>query len=224
MNLYEAILRANEEYTPKIQELKDYIQAHDNEIKLENGKVQAYFNLNPEIEWDYVLTLEVLGNKLEFSQFDEEDPIVIELNGKQKKVKSTLTPEQIIKEASSLLTPSFKDDIEDEEEPVDVNELTQCVVKVKDLGNGYLGYLGIVLDATDYMSEYDMEVDFQDVTNDYAEDELLILAYHEDGKNEFYDEDGYPIDLDMSEHEEFERAYDKAIKDNPTVPVDADNL
>lgn len=221
MNLYEAILRANEEYTPKIQELKDYIQAQHNEIKLENGKVQGFFNLDPEIEWDYVLTLEAGGTKLEFSQFEEEDPIVIELNGKQKKVSNSLTPEQIIKEASSLLTPSYK---EHEEEPVDVNELTQCVVKVKDLGNGYLGYLGIVLDATDYVSEYDMEVDFQDVTNDYAEDELLILAYHEDGKLEFYDEDGYPIDLNMSGQKEFEKAYDKAIKDNPTVPVDADNL
>ena len=221
MNLYEAILCANEEYTPKIQELKDYIQAQHNEIKLENGKVQGFFNLDPEIEWDYVLTLEAGGTKLEFSQFEEEDPIVIELNGKQKKVSNTLTPEQIIKEASSLLTPSYK---EHEEEPVDVNELTQCVVKVKDLGNGYLGYLGIVLDATDYVSEYDMEVDFQDVTNDYAEDELLILAYHEDGKDEFYDEDGYPIDLDMSKQKEFEKAYDKAMKDNPTVPIDADNL
>lgn len=221
MNLYEAILRANEEYTPKIQELKDYIKAHDNQIKLENGKVQGFFNLDPEIEWDYVLTLEAGGTELEFLQFEEEDPIVIKLNGKQKKVSNSLTPEQIIKKASSLLTPSYK---EDEEEPVDVNELTQCVVKVKDLGNGYLGYLGIVLDATDYVSEYDMEVDFQDVTNDYAEDELLILAYHEDGKLEFYDEDGYPIDLNMSGQKEFEKAYDKAIKDNPTVPVDADNL
>lgn len=221
MNLYEAILRANEEYTPKIQELKDYIQAQHNEIKLENGKVQGFFNLDPEIEWDYVLTLEADGTKLEFSQFEEEDPIVIELNGKQKKVSNTLTPEQIIKEASSLLTPSYK---EDEEEPVDVNELTQCVVKVKDLGNGYLQYNGILLDATDYVSEYDMEVDFQDRLEDFPEDEFLILAYHEDGELEFYDQDGYPIDLNMSGQEEFEKAYDKAIKDNPTVPVDADNL
>lgn len=77
MNLYEAILRANEEYTPKIQELKDYIQAQNNEIKLENGKVQGFFNLEPEIEWDYVLSLDAGGSELEFSQFDEEDPITI---------------------------------------------------------------------------------------------------------------------------------------------------
>lgn len=229
MNLFEAILRANEEYTPVIQQLRDYIESQNNEVVYEWANYKVYFNLDMA-EWDYVLTLKTVDFSLEFSQFEEDEPITIKLHSliKSKELVTTTNataPQEIIKAAFPLVKrhASMLDTSKtDEEEPVNVDDLTQCVVKVKDIGNGYLQYEGIILDASDYFSEQEMEQDFQD--REMEEDELLILAYHEDGKDEFFDEDGYPIDLDMSKQKEFEKAYNDAIKDNPTVPVDKDNL
>lgn len=229
MNLFEAILRANEEYTLIIQQLRDYIESQNNEVVYEWANHKVYFNLDTA-EWDYVLTLKTVDSSLEFSQFEENEPITIKLHSRVKSnVLVTTTdakdPQKIIDDAFPLVkkhalmlnTPKT-----DKEEPVDINDLTQCVIRVKDIGNGYLQYEGIILDASDYFSEQEMEQDFQD--REMEEDELLILAYHEDGKDEFFDEDGYPIDLDMSKQKEFEKAYNDAIKDNSTVPVDRDNL
>ena len=99
------------------------------------------------------------------------------------------------------------------------NDMIQCVIKVEDIGNGYK-YLGMIEDNSNYASEYDMEVEYEDADLGRATIQY-ILAYHEDGDNKhFFDEEGDTLDLDMEEQEQFEKDYQDAInsKDNTVIP------
>lgn len=210
MHLQEAILRACEEYTPRIQELKDYIISQGNRIHIG----QEEYELEPSIDWDFVLTLQGPKKTLEFSQYSSEDPIQIRLGYTQFNIPNYLTPEQLIKKINTL-QEDFKNNIED---------LVQCVIKVKDLGNGHLQYIGMILDKTDYKNEQEMEYDFDQFFDDESPETFVMLAYHEDGKNKFYTEEGEEIDLDMDELNAFDQAYKDKINDNPTVINDIKKL
>lgn len=96
-------------------------------------------------------------------------------------------------------------------------DMIQCVLKVK-YENDKLYYLGMILDNTDYENDEEMELDFQERLQELPENENFLIAYHEEGKREFYDKEGSPIDLDFTEDDEFHDAYEKAIKENPIVP------
>ena len=101
----------------------------------------------------------------------------------------------------------------------DTDNMIQCVIKVEDIGNDYK-YLGMIEDNSNYASEYDMEVEYEDADLGRATIQY-ILAYHEDGDNKhFFDEEGDTLDLDMEEQEQFEKDYQDAInsKDNTVIP------
>lgn len=95
-------------------------------------------------------------------------------------------------------------------------EMTQCVIKIQDIGNAYK-YIGIVEDKSDYINQYDVDNEYsegeQDPTIEY------ILCYHNDGEKIFYNEDGEELNLDMEEQEQFEKDYQDAInsKDNTVI-------
>lgn len=233
MNLYEAILRANEEYTPKIQELKDYIVNNNNQISYQIGNLEVVYTLS-DIEWDYSLKLRTASAELEFSQFNPDDRIEIRLRSLVKSnvlVKQTdaKTPQEIIDAALSLVKKheaSFKPLKTQDSDTVDIEDMQQCVIKVKDIGNE-MEYCGIIEDNTDFNDQYDMENFYMNRLEAEAEDDptvSFVLAYHEPGVSEFFDEDGEPIDLDMSKMKEFEKAYQDKNADNPTVPLDKNNI
>ncbi len=233
MNLYETILRANEEYTPKIQRLKDYILANDKQIRYEVDNVTVVFTLD-DIEWDYNLKLRTCGAELEFSQFDPQDTIKITLRSLVKSnalvtQTNAVTPQDIIDAALPLVQKqeaSYKPLKTQDQDTIDIEDMQQCVIKVKDIGN-QMEYCGIIEDNTDFNDQYDMENFYMDRLEAEAEDDptiSFVLAYHEQGVPEFFDEFGEPLDLDMSEMKEFEKAYQNKCADNPTVPLDKDNI
>lgn len=184
MKLQEAILRAYEEYTKTIQNLKDFIIKQGNQITLSNSK----FILEPKIEWDFILTLQHNDTSLEFSQYGDDENINIKLKNSydyaQTTVEKTASPQKIIAQANNLY----------KELTINIEDFTQCVIKVNKKGK-LASFVGIVLDATDYANEEEMKQAFQD----RIKNEVLILAYHHDGIDEFYDSDGYLIPLDFTD-------------------------
>ena len=103
-------------------------------------------------------------------------------------------------------------------------DMIQCVIKVQDIGNA-LSYEGIVEDNTNHMSQYDVDVEFQDILDEEDPTIQFILAYHIDGTEEFYDENGDLIDLDMTKNNEFQQALDKVNNSlNNTVIPNIDML
>lgn len=126
------------------------------------------------------------------------------------------TKEKVLAKAAEMndLQVSL-DNLEKEKEA----DLIQCVIKVEDIGNGYK-YLGMIEDNSNYASEYDMEIEYEDADLGRATIQY-ILAYHEDGDNKhFFDEEGDLLNLDMEEQEEFEQEYQDAnnSKDNTVIP------
>jgi hypothetical protein len=102
-------------------------------------------------------------------------------------------------------------------------DLIQCVIKIKDIGNDY-EYQGMIEDNSNYDSEYDMENHFMDRLDGEDPTIQFVLAYHYDGKDDkFYDEDGDELDLDMEEYNKFKDAASRPL-DNPTVPNSIDDI
>lgn len=235
MRLEEAILRACEEYTSKIQELKDYIASQNNRIDYTVANAIYCMQLDAS-EWDYVLTLKCPSYTLEFAQFDEDEPIAISLKshkgGAIKKQTTANTAEQIIDAAQGLFKLAYEKEehpeIDDIQCSVNVTGMQQCVLKIKDIGNEY-AYLAIVEDNTYYKNPNEMEHHYADrIAFDTEEDPTIqwILAYHEEGSTEFYDFDtGTPLGFDMSYNDKFNKDYQKAIRSKEnTVPFDRDKI
>lgn len=227
MNIFEAILRANEEYTPAIQQLRDYIESQDNKVVYNKDNKEIVLNLDLA-EWDYVLTLNNADYILEFSQYDEDEPINIKLkclkNEEEQYIDSTkeTEPQKILDNAFKLVKTQEVEQVDEDAEEAD--ELIQCVIKIEDIGNDYR-YEGLIEDNTDYNDQYDVDIHFQDRLEDEPETVNYILAYHEDGKEQFYDENGEPLDLEMDKLDNFEKDYQAKIKDrNNTVPANKDEL
>lgn len=78
------------------------------------------------------------------------------------------------------------------------DNMIQCVIEIQDIGNDY-EYMGIIEDDTDYLSQDDVDVEFQDRLEEEDDPTIqFVLAYHHDGKDDkFYDEDGEDLDLDI---------------------------
>lgn len=102
MNIFEIILRANEEYTPAIQALKDYLISITQENEFKYG--EHTFEFNPQIEWDFVLTIteKETQESIDFSQFDEMDPVVIKKGLVTKEIRN-VEPENIMSEVLQML-------------------------------------------------------------------------------------------------------------------------
>ena len=88
-------------------------------------------------------------------------------------------------------------DFEDEE---DTDDMIQCVIKIKDIGNVY-EYQELIEDDTDYLSQYDVDVEFQDEEEDPTIQ--FILAYHNPAEFVFYDENGEELDLEQPGNDDF---------------------
>ena len=88
-------------------------------------------------------------------------------------------------------------DFEDEE---DTDDMIQCVIKIKDIGNAY-EYQELIEDNTDYLSQYDVDVEFQDEEEDPTIQ--FILAYHNPAEFVFYDENGEELDLEQPGNDDF---------------------
>ena len=88
-------------------------------------------------------------------------------------------------------------DFEDEE---DTDGMIQCVIKIKDIGNAY-EYQELIEDNTDYLSQYDVDVEFQDEEEDPTIQ--FILAYHNPAEFVFYDENGEELDLEQPGNDDF---------------------
>lgn len=56
-----------------------------------------------------------------------------------------------------------------------MKDLIQCILKVEDVGNA-TDLLGLEEDNTDFVSQYDVDVEYQDVDED--ENVYFMLAYH----------------------------------------------
>ena len=72
----------------------------------------------------------------------------------------------------------------------------QCVVKVRDIGN-FLEYIGIVEDNINYLSQYDVDVEYTNRLEIEDPDIMLLLIYHKD--NKFYDQFKEPADMEELE-------------------------
>lgn len=74
-------------------------------------------------------------------------------------------------------------------------ELIQCVLKVEDVGNA-TDFLGLEEENTDYLSQYDVDVEYQD--SDLGRSTVYYtLAYHTEEEPDFYmDEEGNPLEFD----------------------------
>ena len=111
-------------------------------------------------------------------------------------------------------------DLMDDEQ--DIDDMIQCVIKIKDIGNDY-EYQGMIEDNTDYLSQYDVDVEFQDRLDGEDPTIQFVLAYHREGEEEFYDESGVKFDLDMEEHQKFKDDANKPLE-NPTVPNSIEDI
>ena len=87
-------------------------------------------------------------------------------------------------------------DFEDEQ---DTDDMIQCVIKIKDIGNAY-EYQELIEDNTDYLSQYDVDVEFQDEEDPTIQ---FILAYHNPAEFVFYDENGEELDLEQPGNDDF---------------------
>lgn len=87
-----------------------------------------------------------------------------------------------------------------EEDSEELDDMIQCVIKIKDIGNDY-EYQGIIEDNTDYLSQYDVDVEFQDEEEDPTIQ--FILAYHNPEESVFYDENGEELDLEQPGNDDF---------------------
>ena len=87
-------------------------------------------------------------------------------------------------------------------EALELNEddMIQCVIKIKDIGNAY-EYQELIEDNTDYLSQYDVDVEFQDEEEDPTIQ--FILAYHNQAEFVFYDENGEELDLEQPGNDDF---------------------
>ena len=110
-----------------------------------------------------------------------------------------------------------------EEESGELDDMIQCVIEIQDIGNDY-EFKGIIEDNTNYVSQYDVDVEFQDRLEDEDPTIQFILAYHRDGDDtEFFDESGIAYDFDMEKHKEFKDAVNKPLE-NPTVPNSIEDI
>lgn len=76
-----------------------------------------------------------------------------------------------------------------------LDDMIQCVIKIEDVGNEYK-YLGMIEDNSNYASEYDMEVEYEDADLGHSTIQY-ILAYHKEGDNKhFFDENGEEYDIE----------------------------
>jgi hypothetical protein len=114
MNIFEVILKATESYTPAIQSLKDYLISITQEQEFCFGN--HVFKFNPQIEWDYVLTIEEKDTQqgIDFSQFNEQEPVVIKKGIVTKQVHNT-DPHNIMQELLQMLDEPAQDivDVQD---------------------------------------------------------------------------------------------------------------
>ena len=87
-----------------------------------------------------------------------------------------------------------------EEDSEELDDMIQCVIKIKDIGNAY-EYQELIEDNTDYLSQYDVDVEFQDEEEDPTIQ--FILAYHNPAEFVFYDENGEELDLEQPGNDDF---------------------
>ena len=87
-----------------------------------------------------------------------------------------------------------------EEDSEELDDMIQCVIKIKDIGNAY-EYQELIEDDTDYLSQYDVDVEFQDEEEDPTIQ--FILAYHNPAEFVFYDENGEELDLEQPGNDDF---------------------
>lgn len=87
-----------------------------------------------------------------------------------------------------------------EEDSEELDDMIQCVIKIKDIGNAY-EYQELIEDNTDYLSQYDVDVEFQDEEEDPTIQ--FILAYHNPEESVFYDENGEELDLEQPGNDDF---------------------
>lgn len=102
MNIFEVILKANEEYTPCMQSLKDYICSLMNENEFIVG--DHTFIFNPHIEWNGIITITEKETQeiIDFSQFNEQDPVIIK-KGRVTKQAYDTDPAHLVQQAIQLL-------------------------------------------------------------------------------------------------------------------------
>lgn len=199
--LLKLIQEYEEETTSKIQRLKDYILSQGNEIIYEWDNHKIYYVLDSNNQ-DNSVILQTSDSTLKFSQLSEDMPVEIQLISKRKlstqvKYTEASTPKEILDDALPLIKRHASGlkllDIEDDQpEPIDVHKLTQCVIKIRDIGNDW-EFIEVAQDNTQFSSQYDVNLEFtdEDPTVQY------ILAYHTNEGDEFYDENGYIIDLEV---------------------------
>ena len=199
--LLKLIQEYEEETTSKIQRLKDYIRSQGNEIIYEWENHKIYFVLDSNNQ-DNSVILQTSDSTLKFSQLSEDMPVEIQLISKRKlstqvKYTEASTPKEILHDALPLIKRHASGlkllDIEDDQpEPIDVHQLTQCVIKIRDIGNDW-EFIEVAQDNTQFSSQYDVNLEFtdEDPTVQY------ILAYRTNEGDEFYDENGYIIDMEV---------------------------
>lgn len=199
--LLKLIQEYEEETTSKIQRLKDYIRSQGNEIIYEWENHKIYFVLDSNNQ-DNSVILQTSDSTLKFSQLSEDMPVEIQLISKRKlstqvKYTEASTPKEILHDALPLIKRHASGlkllDIEDDQpEPIDVHKLTQCVIKIRDIGNDW-EFIEVAQDNTQFSSQYDVNLEFtdEDPTVQY------ILAYRTNEGDEFYDENGYIIDMEV---------------------------
>lgn len=199
--LLKLIQEYEEEATSKMQRLRDYIRSQGNEIIYEWENHKIYFMLDSNNQSNSVI-LQTSDSTLQFSQLSEDMPVEIQLISKRKlstqvKYTEASTPKEILDDALPLIKRHASGlkllDIEDEQtEPIDVHKLTQCVIKIRDIGNDW-EFIEVAQDNTQFSSQYDVNLEFtdEDPTVQY------VLAYRTDEGDEFYDENGYIIDLEV---------------------------
>jgi hypothetical protein len=103
------------------------------------------------------------------------------------------------------------------------SDLIQCVVKIKDIGNEY-EFQGIIEDNSNYISQYDVDVEFQNRLEIEEPTIQFILAYHRDGNDtEFFDENGIAYDFDIDNYNKFKDEVSRPLQ-NPTVPNSIDDI
>ncbi len=79
-------------------------------------------------------------------------------------------------------------------EEIYMEDLIQCILKVEDVGNA-TDLLGLEEDNTDFVSQYDVDVEYQDVDED--ENVYFMLAYHtKENPDTYFDSDGEVLKFD----------------------------
>ena len=164
--------------------------------------------------------LEINEDEYEVKELPEGNFVLFNKTKQQDGLQKFLTRDEAEEECK------FYNSIKDEdEESEDISDMIQCVIKVEDIGNAF-EYKGMILDNTDFMSQYDVDVEYQDRLEGEDPTIQFILAYHNDGDDKhFYDENGDSLELDFTEEEEFEQALkDKNESPDNTVIPDKENL